>query len=173
MKIFNSLKKRFGDPIKYARSLGVKIGNECEIYRDVHWGSEPYLISIGDQVRITSGVRFITHDGGVWVLRNNGKLPNADIFGPISIGNNVHIGINAIIMPNVHIGNNCIIACGAIVTKDVPDNTIVGGIPAKKIKTIDEYYKKNKNNCDFVKSYSKEEKKQYLLKKINNKKGGN
>jgi len=167
MKIINSLKKHFYNPVKYAKLLGVNLGNNCEIYKDVQWGSEPYLITIGDHVRITSGVRFITHDGGVWVLRNNKKLPNADIFGKISIGNNVHIGINAIIMPNVKIGNNCIIACGAVVTKDVEDNTIVGGIPAKKLKIIDEYYEKNKNNCDFIKSYSKEEKKHYLLNKYN------
>ena len=170
MRIFNSIKKRFMVPVQYARDLGVQIGDDCEIYRDVYWGSEPYLISIGDKVRITSGVRFINHDGGIWVLRNDGRLPNGDIFGAITIGNNVHIGINAIIMPNVHIGNNCIIGCGAVVTKDVPDNTIVGGVPAKKIKTIEEYYQKHKDGCDFIKTYSKEEKRKYLLKKFNIKK---
>ncbi len=51
------------------RKLGVKIGKGCEIQRNVSFGSEPYLISLGDNVRVTEGCKFITHDGGVWVLR--------------------------------------------------------------------------------------------------------
>lgn len=53
------------DHIKELRKQGIVIGIGCEIYKDVTWGSEPYLISIGNHVRITSGVRFVTHDGGV------------------------------------------------------------------------------------------------------------
>lgn len=166
MKIISALKKRFMSPVNYAKSLGVAVGENCEFYKDVQWGSEPYLITIGNYVRITSGVRFVTHDGGVWILRNSGKLPNADIFGKIEIGDNVHIGLNAIIMPNVKIGNNCIIACGAVVTKNVPDNSIVGGVPAKIIKKTDEYYESAKSKCDFVKSYSPNQKKEYLINKF-------
>ena len=58
------------------RKKGVKIGDNSEIYSTVSFGSEPYLISIGNNVRITAGVHFVTHDGGMWVLRNNGKLKN-------------------------------------------------------------------------------------------------
>lgn len=61
---------------------GGKLGVDCEIYPDVEFGSEPYMITIGNHVRITNGVRFVTHDGGVWVLRNLG-LENADIFGKL------------------------------------------------------------------------------------------
>lgn len=158
--------------VKYLRKKGIKIGNNCEIYKDVSFGSEPYLIEIGNQVRITSGCKFITHDGGVWVLRNNKLLENADIFGRIKIGNNVHIGFNSIIMPGVTIGNNCIIGCGAVVTKDVEDNSIVGGVPAKYIKSIQEYYEKHKNTCDYTKGMNKEEKKKFLYKKYNIKNEG-
>ena len=64
------------------------------------------MIEIGDNVRITSGVRFVTHDGGVWVLRHKySELSDIDLFGKIRIGNNVHIGFNAIIMPGVTIGS--------------------------------------------------------------------
>lgn len=166
MKIFNSIKRKLTNPIKYAQLLGVKVGNGCEIYRDVTWGSEPYLIEIGDNVRITSGCRFITHDGGLWVLRNmNKELKKADLFGKIKIGNNVHIGLNVIIMPGVTIGNNCIIGCGAIVTKDIPDNSIAVGVPAKVIESIDEYYNKNKSRIDYTKGMTKEEKTKYLKEK--------
>lgn len=107
--------------VEYLRRKGAKIGNKCEIYKGAHFGSEPYLIDIGNHVRINDGVNLITHDGGCWVLRNEksgyGKeFENADSFGKIIIENNVHIGTNAIIMPGVRIGENCIIACGAVVT---------------------------------------------------------
>ena len=65
-------------------------------------------------------------------------------------------------MPGVSIGNNCIVGVGAVVTKNIPDNSIAVGIPAKVIETIDEYLKKNKNNFVFTKEMSQKEKKKYL-----------
>jgi len=168
MKIIELIKYKttsFQGRVKILRKQGINIGENCEIYSNVSFGSEPYLISIGDNVRITSGCKFITHDGGVWVLRNLKLLDNADLFGKITIGNNVHIGLNTIIMPNVTIGNNCIIGCGAIVTKDIPDNSIAVGVPARVIETIDEYYKKNKERCDFTKNMNQKEKKEYIINK--------
>lgn len=144
---------------------GLRIGKGCELYGGVSFGSEPYLIEVGNQVRITSGVKFVTHDGGMWVLRNNGLLENADLFGRIKIGNNVHIGINAIIMPGVTIGDNCVIGCGAVVTKSIPSNSIAAGIPAKVIKSLDSYYEDKKDLVDYTKSMTPEEKKTFLLKK--------
>ena len=169
--MFDNIKKKIYkkyNPIKYAQSMGVKIGENCEFQNDIFWGSEPYLIKIGNNVRITKGTKFVTHDGGVHVLRNiyeNEK--NIDVFGKIEIGNNVHIGFDTIIMPNVKIGNNCIIACGAVVTKNVEDNTIVAGVPARKIESLDEYYEKVKNKCDYTKHFTKIEKKKYLFEKYN------
>ncbi len=118
--------------IKYLRKKGAIIGADCEIYRTANFGSEPYLISIGNHVRINEGVQLVTHDGGVWVLRDEragfgNAFKKADRFGKIKIGNNVHIGTNTIIMPNVEIGDNVVIATGAVVTKNVPSNTIWGG----------------------------------------------
>ncbi|MBQ7670173.1 MAG: sugar O-acetyltransferase [Clostridia bacterium] len=56
---------------------------------------------------------------------------------PITIGNDVWIGANCTILPGVNIGNNVVVAAGAVVTKDVPDNCVVGGVPAKKLKDIE------------------------------------
>ena len=151
--------------IDYLRSKGVTIGKGCEIYRDVMWGSEPYLIKIGDHVRITSGRRFITHDGGVWVLREKYGNDSIDLFGSIVVGNNVHIGMDSIIMPGVKIGNNVIVGCGAVVTHDIPDGEVWGGVPARKIKTIEEYYAKNQERFEMTKRLSREEKKRYLIEK--------
>lgn len=123
--------------------LGGKLGKDCEIFPDVEFGSEPYLITIGDHVRVTNGVRFVTHDGGRWVLEETGLIErNASKYGEICIGNNVHIGWNAVIMPGVHIGNNCVIGVGAVVTKDVPDNSVVAGVPARVIESLDVYANK-------------------------------
>lgn len=152
---------------KILRKTGMKIGKNTEIYSNVNFGSEPYLIQIGNNVRIASGCKFVTHDGGVWVLRNLNMLPNADLFGTIKIGNNVHIGMNCIIMPNVTIGDNCIIGCGAIVTKNIPDNSVAVGVPAKVIENIEQYYDKNKDKSETTKSLNKKEKKDFLLKKYN------
>ncbi len=161
--------RRISSKRKYKKlqKMGIKIGKNCEIYDGVSWGSEPYLISIGDHVRITNGVRFITHDGGVWVLRNREEqYKDIDIFGKIVIGDNTHIGMNVIIMPGVKIGKNCIIGCGAIVTKDIPDDSVAVGVPAKVIEDIETYIKKNE--CRFVhtKQMSAEEKKSYIQNNI-------
>lgn len=122
--------------IRYLKGKGVVIGKDCEIYNTASFGSEPYLISIGNHVRINGGVKLITHDGGYWVLRNmnsgyNDAFKEADKFGKIKIGDNVHIGTNAIIMPGITIGENTVIACGAVVTKDVPPNSVWGGGTSK------------------------------------------
>lgn len=155
--------KRKKNPNVYWRLKGALIGDDCEIFPEANLGSEPYLIQIGNHVRINSGVNFVTHDGGVWVLRYLEKeLKDIDCFGKIKIGNNVHIGTNAIIMPGVTVEDNVIIGCGAIVTKDVPNNSIVVGIPARRIESLEEY--KNKHLKDFLhtKMMSSDEKENYL-----------
>lgn len=159
--------QRMRDPVAYYRKKGVTIGDRCEI-RGAKFSSEPYLISIGDHVRVNSGVEFVTHDGGAWVLRELSRVENHEnitLFGPITIGNNVHIGSNAILMPNVRIGNNCIIGCGAIVTHDIPDNSIAVGVPAKVIETIDEYEKKHIKDYCFTKNFTPTQLKEFLLEK--------
>ena len=159
---------RSKDTVKYWRKKGTTIGEGCEIYPTADFGSEPYLISIGNHVRINAGVLLITHDGGVWVLRRRLQISDAsklDLFGRITIGNNVHIGTNAIIMPGVHIGDNCIIGCGAIVTKDVPDDSISAGVPARVIESVNDYYEKHKDEFDFTKELSYAQKKKYLIDK--------
>ena len=148
------------DPIKFARSKGVTVGKNCRfinIKREA-FGSEPYLISIGDHVTITNGVQFITHDGGVWVFRE--KHPDIDLIGPIKIGNNVFVGLNTIIMPGVEIGDNCVIGAGSVVTKSIPSNVVAVGAPAKPIKTIDEYWDSIQDRVLYSRSLSISEKKE-------------
>nr|WP_253263132.1 hypothetical protein [Enterococcus cecorum] len=69
-------------------------------------------------------------------------------------------------MPNVTIGDNCIIGCGSIITKSIPANSVVVGVPGKVIESINEYYNKNYHKFDYTKKLSPEEKEKYLFNKI-------
>lgn len=157
-RIYSSLK-----PINYLRRIGVTIGDDCRIF-SLHpgaFGSEPYLVSVGNNVIITQGVRFITHDGSTFLFRN--EYPDLDIMGPISIGNNVFIGMNTIIMPGVTIGDDCVIGAMSLVSKNIPSGSVVAGNPAKIITTIDKFKKKLlSRNCN-TGNISKKTKKHTLL----------
>lgn len=127
------------DPAAWSRAIGVRVGARCRLI-DVSratFGSEPYLISLGDHVTVTEGVRFITHDGGVWIFRD--VEPTIDVVAPISVGDNVFLGLRAIVLPGVHIGSNSIVAAGAVVVNDVEPGSVVGGVPAKFIKSVSDY----------------------------------
>ena len=140
MSIISSLYWRYiKSPEAYARHLGVKIGKDCFIDTR-HWGNEPYLISIGNNVAVTDGVRIHTH-GGARVARR--QFPNFDVFGKVVIEDWAYIGSCAQIMPGVTIGQGAMVAAGAIVTKSVPPGVVVGGNPAKILCSIDDYIARN------------------------------
>ena len=87
----------------------------------------PELITIGKRARITSDVKILSHFLDVT------KPPYYFYKGKVTIGDNVFIGANSLIVKECTIGNNVVIAAGSVVTKDIPENCIVGGVPAKKI----------------------------------------
>lgn len=127
-----------------ARKLGVSIGKGCRIYTR-YFGSEPFLIKIGDRVTVTSGVQFITHDGSTWLIRD--KSGRRYKFAPIKIGNDVFIGVNSIILPGVSVGNRCVIGAGSVVTRSIPDNSVAVGSPAKVISSFDDFERKIMESC--------------------------
>jgi acetyltransferase-like isoleucine patch superfamily enzyme len=122
-----------------AKALGVKVGKDCRLFSS-NFGSEGYLIEIGNHVTIADGVQFITHDGGIWLFRE--EDPEADVFGKIIIEDNVFIGINAIILPGVCLGPNTVVGAGAVVTKSFSGNGVIAGNPAKVICSLEEYKEK-------------------------------
>ena len=144
-------------PIKYAEKVGVNFTKgELHLYGNVEWSTEPWIISIGKNVHITNGVKFITHDGGTLLFRK--EIPDLEITKPITVGNDVYIGNDAIILPGVNIGNRVVIGAGAVVSKDIPDNSVAVGVPARVIKTADEYLEKLKRESLHVGDLSGEEK---------------
>jgi acetyltransferase-like isoleucine patch superfamily enzyme len=120
--------------VRLLRKIGVKIGKNCRLYK-VDWGTEPYLIELGDHVAVSNNVRFLTHDGAIWVLRP--EYPDLDIFGAIKVGSNVCLGFNVMLLPNTEIGENSIIAAGAVVKGRIPPNSVVMGNPAKVVMSFD------------------------------------
>lgn len=157
--VFRLYMRFFWSYEKQARYNGVFIGENCDI-QDVSFGSEPYLITIGNNVQITNGTKIFTH-GGAHVLR--GKHPEIDFFGKVKIGNNVYIGNSTLILPGVTIGSNVIIGAGSVVSKSVPDNVVVAGNPAKIICSLDDFENKMIKLDVKSKFMNSEEKKKYLL----------
>ena len=116
------------NPVEYARKKGVKIGAGNSFVDHPNFGSEPYLISIGDHNRISFGCAFFTHDGGRWVLDYLYPEDKPFLkFGKIEIGNNNFFGARVIVNPGTKIGDNCVIAAGSIVTKDIRSGEVWGG----------------------------------------------
>jgi len=132
------------DPQERARALKSRfhyMGNNVSLFTN-HIGTEPYLISIYDNVTVAADVRFITHDVSVFNLSRYMGLPageHLDKVGPITLNENCMIGAYSILMPGCSVGKNSVVAAGSVVTKCVPDNEVWGGVPAKYIMTIDEY----------------------------------
>jgi acetyltransferase-like isoleucine patch superfamily enzyme len=162
-KIIKKYRQLLWSNEKYARHIGVKIGERCAI-ATISFGSEPYLVEIGNHVQVTNGVKFFTHGGG-WVFRE--ENPKFDFFGKIQVGNNVYIGNNALIFPGVTIGDNVVVGAGAVVTKSVPSEAIIGGNPAKIIGNVLEFKKKASYYNVNTKGLSFEDKKK-LLKDLDN-----
>ena len=135
-KIFRILLHYIGNAVRYIhlshyRTLGVEIGENTMISIgakiDVHRGK----VRIGDNCLITSGVKILSHDGASRMINYN-DLGN----GEVIIGNNIFIGVNAIILKGVTIGDNSVIGAGAVVSKDIPPQSLAVGNPARVVKEL-------------------------------------
>lgn len=97
-----------------------------------------YHVTIGDNVVLAPRVHVLAHDASTGIFIGKTRAAN------VTIGNNVFVGASSIILPGVHIGNRVIIGAGSIVTKDIPDNSVAVGNPARVICSLDTYLEKEK-----------------------------
>lgn len=115
--------------------------------------ADPKFIKLHNNISIASSVSFVTHDIIHYVF-NNCDEENRGAYkshlGCIEIMDNVFIGSGTRIMPNVRIGPNAIVASGAIVTKDVPEGSIVAGVPARVIGKFDDLMKARLNESKLI-----------------------
>lgn len=131
--------------VKAARREGVRVGEGCRIYI-ADFGSEPFLVELGDRVTIAAHVRIITHDGSTALVKNE-KGERYQRYARVRIGNDVFIGMNSIVLPGVTIGSRVVVAAGSVVTKNVPDGVVVGGNPARVIGPFSSYCEKVARTC--------------------------
>lgn len=146
-------------PKKYAKHIGVQIGKNCFISTR-EWSSEPYLITVGNNVQITRCVSIHTHGGGNSIRH---ICPDFEAFGKVEIKDGAYIGAFSHIMPGVTVGEGALVAAGSVVTKSVPDHMVVGGNPARIICTTSEFLERNQKYNLHIKGVSAEEKKRILL----------
>ncbi|MEI6131724.1 MAG: acyltransferase [Bacillota bacterium] len=121
------------------KKMGMKVGdNFIRLHGVILDPSHCWLISIGNNVTIAPRVHILAHDASTKHALGFTKL------GVVEIGDNVFIGAESIILPNVRVGRNVIIGAGSIVAKDLPENGVYAGCPAKFICPYDEYILRNK-----------------------------
>ena len=135
--------------LRTAIKQGMKIGKNVRFLGNHNFGSEPFLIEIGDDVTVSADVTFVNHDGGTAVFKKFYEPQYEKVlkFGKIVIHDNCFIGAGTIIMPGVEIGPNAVVGAGSIVTKDVAPEMVVAGAPIKEICSLEEYALKSKNTC--------------------------
>lgn len=121
------------------------IGDHCYL-QPWNFGTEPYMISFGDNVHVASGVTFVTHDIISFMLNymDNDRVYH-ERYGEIAIGSNVFIGANSTILYDVNIGDNVIIGAGSLVNKCIPSGSVAAGVPCKVIGNFDDYIAKERS----------------------------
>ncbi len=136
------IKELFGST---GESIYVEPTFRCDYGYNIHVGENFYAnfdciildvceVRMGDNCFIAPGVHIYT---ATHPLNPYERISGAEFGKPVTIGNNVWIGGGSIINPGVKIGDNVVIASGSVVTKDICDNVVVGGNPAKIIKKIE------------------------------------
>ena len=90
-------------------------------------------LTIGAHCSVSAGCQIVTHDTVRWAV-SGGHQPYD--YAPITIGNCCFVGSHAVIVKGVTIGNHCVVGAGAVVTSDIPDFSIVGGVPARVIGKV-------------------------------------
>jgi len=140
MSIWQPLKNMFKRFIIWRfRRAGLTLGEGCRFAGIPSFGTEPYLITLGNHVAIASNVLFITHDGGTFTFRHQERYRKVIKYGRINILDHCVIGERSIILPGVTIGPNSVVAAGSVVSRNIPPGVLAAGNPAKPFLTTHQY----------------------------------
>ena len=132
-------------------SMGMKVGKNFKRLNGVILDpSHCWLIDLGDNVTIAPRVHILCHDASTKQFLDYTKI------GRVTIGNNVFIGAESVVLPGVTIGNNVIIGANSTVTHDIPDGMVVAGSPARVICTTEEYLSKERARMEQAPRYNTE-----------------
>ena len=140
------------------RRSGITVGEGCRIFTAIT-STEPWLISIGNQVTISCNVHFVTHDNGI-IKVLQGKT---DVVGPITVGDRCFIGMNSTLMLGVTLGENCIVGAGSVVTRSFPPHTVLAGNPARAICTTEEYAEKHRDRAIDFSCIPREQRQSFIM----------
>lgn len=127
-------------PISAVYGVHIQVGDDVFINGNCTFQDSNHII-LGDRVIIAPDVKLYCGGHALDATQRFGVRPDGSRYlittiKPITVGNDVWIGGNVTVIGGVHIGNNVVVGAGAVVTKDVPDNTVVGGVPARTIETL-------------------------------------
>ena len=132
-------------------SMGMKVGKNFSRLQGVILDtSHCWLIEIGDNVTMAPRVHILCHDASTKQFLGYTKI------GRVTIGSNVFIGAESVVLPGVTIGSNVIVGANSTVTYDIPDNVVVAGAPARVICTLEEYLHKEKKRMEVAPCYGEE-----------------
>ncbi len=138
------MRRKIKGSLQCAKEEGLVAEEGVAVMGNCNFSTEPYLITLRKNVLISTDVVFLTHDGGIHAFVNRWEeYKNVKKFGRIEVGEETFIGARSIIMPGVKIGRNCVVGAGSVVTKDVPDESVVAGVPARRICSTREYAEKS------------------------------
>lgn len=150
--------------------MGMKVGKNFHRLNGVLLDpSHCWLINIGDNVIMAPRVHILCHDASTKQFLGYTKI------GRVTIGNNVFIGAESVVLPGVTIGNNVVIGANSTVTHNIPSNTVAAGNPARRLCSIEEYLEKNRTAMKTSKVYGEEytlrqnvsdEKKKQMIKEL-------
>jgi maltose O-acetyltransferase len=137
-------------------SMGMKVGaNFNRLHGVILDPGHCWLIEIGNNVTMAPRVHILCHDASTKQFLGYTKI------GRVTIGDNVFIGAESVVLPGVTVGSNVIIGANSTVTRDIPDNTVVAGSPARVICSLEEYLSKERSRMDTAPCYGEE----YTLRK--------
>lgn len=125
--------------LQILKERGLRYGKNFNFFNSHIDFGHCWLVDIGDDVTITNST-ILAHDASTKYYLGKSKI------GRVTIGDRVFIGYNSVVLCNVKIGSDVIVAAGSIVTRDIPDNCIVAGNPARIIGQTSEYVERHKNN---------------------------